>query len=73
MTFWLGVFFFGFFTLMVTLSAYLLSSEVKLNILRFAYNNPVKIIYIALILFTCTSISIIWARMIIKFLYNNKT
>lgn len=72
MTVGLGCSFFGFYLIMVLLGSYLLNGEVKKNLFLLVYKNPTVFIYLGLLVFVCISVIIIFARSLIKYLYNSK-
>jgi hypothetical protein len=68
MTVGLGALFFGFYLLIVILSAYFVRHW-GTDLLFLVYHHPIPFIYGGLFLFACLSLSIYVARMFIKYFY----
>jgi len=68
MTICLGIAFFGFYLLIVSLSVYFIRPW-GTDLFFLVYHDPVKFIYLGLCLFACLSWSIYLVRMVVKYFY----
>ena len=73
MTIGLGIFFFGLYLLIVSLSSRMLNSEVRLNFFFYVYKHPTDFIYLGLLAFATLSTVIYICRLAIKYFYNNRS
>ena len=69
MTAGLGLMFSGLYLLVVYLASFV-GSEARMNLFFMAYKHPTMFIYLGLLIFVCISMGIIFARTVIKYLYN---
>ena len=71
MTAGLGLFFGGLYLTLILLGSHIIDPELRLDIFHLLYKHPVEFIYLGLLVFACTTITIYLIRMIIIFLYSN--
>lgn len=72
MTVGLGLFFFGFYIVLMWLASLTLDPKTKLALFFAVYENPKNYIYLGLSIFVSLSLSIYLARRVIIYFYNSK-
>ncbi|MBA3604257.1 MAG: hypothetical protein H0W50_11630 [Parachlamydiaceae bacterium] len=72
MTAGVGIFFFIFYATIVLIGTNYINSEIRIKIFYLMRKDPILFVYLGLVLFVTTSLSILVVRSIIKRIYNSR-